>query len=98
MAKKKGKKGKKGAAFDMTPAALAPFGMAVNDIVATPLGVECTVHGVKDGALYLKWPGGLISPATTAPTKVRTQEHLENYGTLLRNDRTRDISTHLCCC
>ena len=49
--------------------ALAPFGFSsVNDIVATPLGVQCTVHGVKEGALFLKWPGGLISPATCAPS------------------------------
>ena len=72
--KKGGKKGKgKGPAFLFTPEALAPFNVAVNDIVATPLGVQCTVHGVKDGSLYLKWPGGLISPATPAPAKVKDQ-------------------------
>ena len=79
--KKGGKKGKgKGPAFLFTPEALAPFNVVVNDIVATPLGVQCTVHGVKDGSLYLKWPGGLISPATPAPTKVKDQDAMETYG------------------
>lgn len=82
MAKKKGgKKGKgKKEAFEFTPEALAPFDCKVNDIIATPLGVQCTVHGVKGGALFLKWPGGLISPATTAPLKVKDKDGLAEYG------------------
>ena len=83
MAKKKGgkKKGKKGKVeYLTTPDALAPFDLNVRDIVATPLGVECTVVGVRDGALWLKWPGGLISPATSAPQTVGDKAGLEAYG------------------
>ena len=36
--------------------------------------------GVRDGALWLQWPGGLISPATPAPQKVVNKEGLETYG------------------
>ena len=78
---KKGKKGKgKGPAIETTPEALAPFGVSMRDLVATPLGVECTVVGVKDGALMLQWPGGLVSAATTAPQKVKDQAGMETYG------------------
>ena len=82
MPKKGGKKGKKGkgAALEVTPEALAPFGVAVRDLVATPLGVQATVVGVKEGALMLQWPGGLVSPATTAPQKVKDKQGLELYG------------------
>ena len=69
MPKKGGKKGKKGKVeFLNTPEALAPFNVGPRDIIATPLGVQAEVHGVMNGALYLKWPGGLISPATPAPS------------------------------
>lgn len=78
MGKKKGKKGK--VEYLVTPEALAPFGVGARDIIATPLGVECTVVGVMNGALYLQWPGGLISPATTAPQKVQNKAGLEMYG------------------
>lgn len=49
-------------------------------MIATPLGVQCTVVGVRDGSLYLQWPGGLISPATCAPQKVHDATGLEAYG------------------
>ena len=78
MPKKKGK-GKK-VEFLVDAAALAPFNVAVNDIVETPLGVCCTVVGVRDGALWLKWPGGIVSPATPAPQKVQNKEALATYG------------------
>jgi hypothetical protein len=78
MAKKKGK-GKK-VEYNTSAAALAPFDVGARDIVATPLGVECTVVGVYNGALYLQWPGGLISPATAAPQKVHDKTGLEAYG------------------
>ena len=82
MAKKKGgKKGKKGKVeYLVTPEALAPFACQANDIIATPLGVECTVVGVREGSLWLKWPGGLLSPATPAPEKAHTVDALELYG------------------
>ena len=47
------------------------------DIIATPLGVQCTVVGVKDGSLYLKWPGNIVSAATCAPQKVHDKTGLE---------------------
>ena len=59
--KKGGKKGKKGPALVVDENALRPFDVSMNDLIATPLGVECTVAGVKDGMLMLKWPGGTIS-------------------------------------
>ena len=77
---KKGKKGKKGATLDTTPEVLAPFGVSLRDLVATPLGVQCTVVGVKEGALYLQWPGGIVSAATAAPQKVGDKAGLEAYG------------------
>lgn len=77
----KGKKGKKGKVeYLVTPEALAPFNVKARDIMATPLGVECTVVGVRDGSLYLQWPGGLVSPATPAPGRVHNQQALEAYG------------------
>ena len=84
---KKGKKGKgKKVELLTTPEALAPFGVSLRDIVATPLGVQCTVVGVKEGALQLQWPGGLISPATPAPQKVHDKGALELYGYHRRPD------------
>uniref|UniRef100_A0A7S2HLP3 Uncharacterized protein n=1 Tax=Haptolina brevifila TaxID=156173 RepID=A0A7S2HLP3_9EUKA len=80
MPKKKGKKGKGKVEYLTTPEALAPFDMKANDIVATPLGVECTVHGVMNGSLYLKWPGGIISAATPAPQVTKSKVELETYG------------------
>lgn len=78
--KGKGKKGKGKVEYLTTPDALKPFDMKANDIVTTPLGVECTVHGVRNGSLFLKWPGGLISAATAAPDKVKSKEELATYG------------------
>ena len=80
MAKKKGKGKKGGAAFLTTPEALEPFGVQVRDLVSTPLGVQCTVVGVKEGALYLQWPGGIVSAATCAPQKVHDASALALYG------------------
>ena len=77
----KGKKGKgKGPAFLDTPEALAPFGVNVRDIISTPLGVEATVVGVKDHALWLRWPGGIVSPASPAPQKAKSKAELEAFG------------------
>ena len=59
--KKGGKKGKKGPSLVTDAEALRPFDVNVRDIISTPLGVETTVVGVKDGALMVQWPGGLIS-------------------------------------
>ena len=78
MPKKKGKKGKVALLTDAV--SLAPFDVAVRDIISTPLGVQCTVVGVMNGALYLQWPGGLVSPATAAPQKVHDKAGLEAYG------------------
>ena len=76
-----GKKGKgKGPAFLDTPEALAPFEVNVRDIIATPLGVQATVVGVKDGSLWLQWPGGIISPASPAPQKAKSKVELESFG------------------
>ena len=72
------KKGKgKGPAFLDTPEALAPFEVSVRDIIKTPLGVQATVVGVKEGALWLQWPGGIISPASPAPQKAKTKAELD---------------------
>ena len=76
-----GKKGKgKGPAFLDTPEALAPFDVQVNDMISTPLGVQATVVGVKDGSLWLSWPGGIISPASPAPSKAKDKTQLEAFG------------------
>ena len=76
-----GKKGKgKKVEFLTDDASLAPFEVGVNDIIATPLGVTATVIGVRDGALWLKWPGGIESPASPAPAKARNKSELETYG------------------
>mmetsp|Transcript_59536 Transcript_59536/g.118295 ORF Transcript_59536/g.118295 Transcript_59536/m.118295 type:complete len:115 (-) Transcript_59536:358-702(-) len=76
-----GKKGKgKKVEFLTTPEALAPFDMAVRDIVSTPLGVQATVVGVREGALWLQWPGGIVSPASPAPARAKTKVELETYG------------------
>lgn len=80
MPKGGGKKKKGKVEYAITPDALAPFGVAVHDIMATPLGVECKVVGVRDGSLYLQWPGGLVSAATAAPQKVHDKAGLEAYG------------------
>lgn len=78
---KKGKKGKKGKVeYLNTPEALAPFQVSPGGLISTPLGVTCTVHGVANGSLWLKWPGGYISAATPAPDKVKNKEELEKYG------------------
>jgi len=76
-----GKKGKgKKVDFLTTPEALAPFDMQVRDIVDTPLGVQATVVGVKDGALWVQWKGGIVTPASPAPTRAKTKSELETYG------------------
>lgn len=76
-----GKKGKgKKVDFATDDAALAPFEVSMRDIIATPLGVQCTVIGVKEGALWLEWPGGIQSPASPAPSKVKCKSDLETYG------------------
>ena len=63
-----GKKGKgKAPAFLTDAEALKPFDCDVRDIIKTPLGVTATVVGVKDGSLWLEWPGGIVSPASPAP-------------------------------
>ena len=83
MPKKGGKKGKKGPALVTDAASLAPFNVNVRDIIATPLGVETTVVGVKDGALMVMWPGGLVTVSwvswwihsliRSAPTRISTR-------------------------
>ena len=79
--KKGGKKGKKGKVeYLVTPEALAPFEVNARDIIATPLGVECTVLGVRDGSLWLQWPGGLVSPAGSNPAQVHDKQALEING------------------
>ena len=75
---KKGK-GKK-VEFLVDAEALAPFDCAVNDIIEPPLGVTCTVVGVRDGALWLQWPGGIVSPASPAPAKATNKAELQTYG------------------
>lgn len=76
-----GKKGKgKKAEFLVDEAALAPFEVQVNDIIDTPLGVSATVIGVRDGALWLNWPGGIQSPASPAPQKTKNKDDLATYG------------------
>jgi hypothetical protein len=75
------KKGKwKKVEFLVDAEALAPFDVAVNDIIETPLGVTCTVIGVRDGALWLQWPGGIVSPASPAPAKATNKTELQTYG------------------
>ena len=59
-----GKGKEKAPAFLTDEAALAPFECRVRDIIETPLGVAATVVGVKDGTLWMEWPGGAISPAS----------------------------------
>jgi len=78
--KKGGKKGKKGPTLVTDAESLRPFDCNVRDIIETPLGVTCEVVGVKDGALMIKWPGGLVGPATCAPTKVKTAADLTVFG------------------
>ena len=80
MPKKGGKKGKKGPALVTDAASLAPFNVNVRDIIATPLGVETTVVGVKDGALMVMWPGGLVTAATCAPSKAHNAQELSVFG------------------
>jgi len=76
-----GKKGKgKKVEFLVDEAALKPFEVAINDIIDTPLGVSATVIGVKEGALWLRWPGGIESPASPAPQKTKNKEDLATYG------------------
>ena len=76
--KKKGKGGK--VTYETTDEALAPFGVKLRDMIATPLGVMATVVGVHNGSLYLEFPGKLISPATCAPQKVHDKTGMEAYG------------------
>ena len=87
---KKGK-GKK-VEFLTDDAALAPFEVSMRDMIATPLGVQCTVIGVKEGALWLEWPGGIQSPASPAPAKAKTKAELETYGYSRRPTSSRAIS------
>lgn len=76
-----GKKGKgKAPAFLTDDDALKPFDCQVRDIIATPLGVEATVVGVKDGSLWLEWPGGIVSPASPAPAKAKSKMELSTFG------------------
>ena len=79
---KKGK-GKK-VEFLTDATALAPFDVQMRDMIATPLGVQCTVIGVRDGALWLEWPGGIQSPASPAPAKAKSKSELETYGYVRR--------------
>jgi hypothetical protein len=76
----KGKKGKGKVEFLTDAAALAPFDVNVRDMISTPLGVQCTVVGVRDGALWLEWPGGIVSPATPAPESAPSKERLLEFG------------------
>lgn len=80
MPKPKGKKGK-GKKVEMAtdPVSLKPFGVCVNDIIQTPLGVEATVVGLDVGAgvLHLKWPGDIQSPM---PSKCRSKADMEAFG------------------
>ena len=66
--------------FLVTPEALAPFDVNVRDIIQTPLGVQATVVGVRDGALWLQWPGGIVSPATPQPEQAASKEKLLEFG------------------
>jgi len=76
-----GKKGKgKKVEFLTDAASLKPFEVSANDMVSTPLGVHATVIGVREGALWLKWPGGIESPASPAPQKARNKAELETFG------------------
>ena len=77
MPKKKGKGKKVELATDA--ASLKPFGVEVNDIIQTPLGVECTVVGlnVGEGVLVLKWPGDSQS---AMPSKCKTKADMEAFG------------------
>jgi hypothetical protein len=76
-----GKKGTgKKVEFLVDEEALKPFDVAVNDIIDTPLGVSATVIGVRDGALWLNWPGGIQSPASPAPQKTKNKDDLATYG------------------
>ena len=86
-----GKKGKgKKVEFLVDEEALKPFDVAVNDIIDTPLGVSATVIGVRDGALWPNWPGGIQSPASPAPTKARNKAEIETYGYY-----RRPVSAHI---
>ncbi len=82
MAKKKGgdkKKGKGGKKVSLLTddAALAPFECKLRDMIQTPLGVQCEVIGVKDGVLWLRWPGKLEAPA---PPTATNKAELNSYG------------------
>jgi hypothetical protein len=94
-----GKKGKgKKVEFLTDPAALEPFDCRVNDMINTPLGVYATVIGVRDNTLWLKWPGGIESPASPAPTKVKNKSDLAEYGYNRRPQSShiqRDINDRL---
>ena len=76
-----GKKGKgKKVEYLTDKDALAPFDVDVDDMISTPLGVFATVIGVREGALWLKWPGGIESPASPAPAKAKNKQELETFG------------------
>lgn len=76
-----GKKGKgKKVDFLVDADSLAPFEVQVRDMINTPLGVQATVIGVRDGALWLEWPGGIQSPASPQPAKAKNKVELETYG------------------
>ena len=78
----KGKKGKgKAAAFLTDADALAPFECSLRDIIQTPLGVRGTVIGVRDGVLWLRWPGNIEAPT---PPKCKTAADLASYGYVRR--------------
>ena len=97
-----GKKGKGKKVEFLTDAdAMAPFECEANDMMATPLGVYTTVIGVRDGMLWVRWPGGIESPAS--PGQAKNKAALETYGYNRRpqsahiqrsiDDRTR-VRTH----
>lgn len=82
---KKGGKGKKGkgkkAEMETTGPAMEAFGVHLNDIVMTPLGVNATVLGVSSGALWLQFPGQIKAPL---PPKATNKNEMESYGYVKR--------------
>ena len=57
--------------------ALEVFGVKVDDIMQTPIGVEATVLGVRKGTLWVEFPGGVEAPL---PAKATNQSEMEGYG------------------
>uniref|UniRef100_A0A7S3EZS9 Uncharacterized protein n=1 Tax=Haptolina ericina TaxID=156174 RepID=A0A7S3EZS9_9EUKA len=77
--KGKGKKGKKDFLVDLP--SLQPYGVMPRDIIKTPLGVEATVLGVRDGLLWLQFQGNVQSPV---PSKAKTKADMEAFGYVRR--------------